>query len=108
MDKNEKEKNLLYEWAVTSKESYSFPMIEKEKESYYIKRDTSVYIRAYGFETLPELKMELEELWKGREIGQALIPILVSAMKNKPTENRSLNEKKEIKESSKEKMPSYI
>lgn len=37
MKKNEKEKQMLYDWGLQNNLQYHFPIIEKEKNSYFIK-----------------------------------------------------------------------
>ena len=87
MDRNGKEKNLLYEWAEKNSSAYRFSEIEKEKKSYFIKRQETPYIREYGFETLPELFEEMDCMWKDEKcIEQIKKAIGIAALKNRPSE----------------------
>ena len=88
MNKNEREKKILYEWGLQNKEEYRFNGIDREKESYFVKRDEDVgsYIREYGFETLPELMRELDVLWGEDEVMSRIKRVVsIAALKNKPT-----------------------
>ena len=89
MEKNEKEKQMLYEWGKKNQSKYSFQKIDKEIDSYFIKRKTDFrevpYIKEYGFETVLELDKELESLWYMDEVlGEMRKVIGVAAIKNKP------------------------
>lgn len=89
-DINIGEKERLYQWACTyhtgELEVEYFTNIQKERESYYEKRDPlEKYGKEYTFQTMPELRRELELLWDGDEVmEQILKTVLVAAMKNKP------------------------
>ncbi len=121
MKKNEKEKQMLYDWGLQNNLQYHFPIIEKEKNSYFIKRegdsDRHLYIREYGFEVLPELMKELDLLWENDAVmGSAKKIVGVAAMKNKALEHTMKQDnddkaaiEESIKESDdKEKLPMYI
>ncbi len=85
MDKNEKEKKLLKEWAKSSyKSGNSFH--ESCNESYFVKREQDEkYIWEYGFESVPEIRDLLEAQWKEeKDMEEILTVILVTAIKNKP------------------------
>ena len=87
MNRNEKEKHMLREWAENNNSTYKFPEIEKEKESYFIKRQEKSYIREYGFETLLELFQELDCMWQDEKcMGQIRKAVGVATLKNKPSE----------------------
>lgn len=46
-----------------------------------------IYIREYGFETLPELINELNVLWKNDEVMEQIKTVVgISAFKNEPSE----------------------
>ena len=101
MDKNEKEKNMLYEWAKRDSSEYSLSRIDKDIESYFSHGERRVYIREYGFETLPELFSELDCLWKDEQIMEQIKKTVgVAALKNKPylyeeKQTESVGKKKE-------------
>lgn len=108
MKKNEKEYQMLYEWGVRNHLKYNFLQIDKERESYFIKRQNDSYIREYTFDTLPELMGELDLLWKDEEMLKQIKKVIgVAAMKNKPT--RFVGERQqEVKAEKEEKMPAFI
>lgn len=88
MDRNEKEKNMLLEWAERNNEVYQFTRIAKEKKSYFIERQEEPYIREYGFETLPELFHEMDCMWKNEQYMEEIRKVIgVAALKNKPSED---------------------
>lgn len=114
MDKNEKEKIFLYEWGIENSTQYVFPKIEKEKESYFIKREEkshiTPYIREYGFETLPELTKELDVLWENDETFEKIKKVIgIAFIKNKPVEIMQEKVKTEEQKKDKEdKLPAFI
>lgn len=96
MDKSKREKDKLYEIACTNQKDY-YILNKCNNDSYFIKRDDDVYIKEYGFESLPDLKEELNRMWDQDEIMQNCIqPVLAAVFKLKP------KGKMEDKESSKE------
>lgn len=113
MDKNSREKNMLYQWAVSNSISYSFQVIEKTRDSYYMQRmsgtDPSQYIREYGVESLPELMKEIDTLWGADEVMcQIKKAIGVAALKNKPNKEIQEETSTEHKTESKDKLPVFI
>lgn len=112
MDKNAREKELLYEWGIKNTEGYDFQKMDKTGDSYFIKRrgNEEQYIREYAVETLPEIVKELDAMWGADEImGQIKKVIGVAALKNKPDrvlveEQNARDGKKEIKN----KLPEFI
>ncbi len=86
---DEKEKELIYEWACryNSKEveNVIFPLIDRSAKSYFVKREKQEeYLHEYDFQTLPELRTLLETMWQDEDDMDAVIkPVLVAAMKNK-------------------------
>ncbi len=108
MDKNEKEKAMLYEFGVENCERYHFQGIDRMSESYFIQRKEDSYIKEYAFETLPELMKELNTLWNDDEmLGRIKKVIGVAAMKNKPVKiTEGKTEEKE--QESKEELPPFI
>ncbi|WP_347223423.1 hypothetical protein [Bacteroides congonensis] len=89
MDKSEREKEELYAWGKQHGLDYYFPTFDKEKASYFIRRkvDANSYIREYGFETLPEIMDELDNLWEKDEVSEQIKKVVgIAALKNKPSE----------------------
>ena len=87
MDKNARERDMLYEWGVKNTGSYDFQKIDQSRDSYFIKRtgNEEQYIREYAVETLPEIAKELDAMWGMNEIaGQIKKAIEVASLKNKP------------------------
>lgn len=109
MDKNEREKKMLYEFGVENCQRYHFEEIDKKKESYFIKREEDSYIREYAVETLPELMKELNTLWGDDEMmGRIKKVIGVAAMKNKPVKKAQEKTGGEKQEDKEEKLPAFI
>lgn len=101
---NDTEKEKLFMWSGRKfKEDYRFPEIDIDKDSYFIKRENNVaYIKEYTFETLPELKAQLKEMWSDKEYLQDILQVvLVAAMRNKPHEIKE-------DETKDEKLPTFI
>lgn len=99
MDKSQREKESLCNWSMNEKERNfkHFAEIDRKLESYFIPKGKSKYLMEYDFETLPELKEMLNELWNDVPHLQNILKIvLVSAMKNKPQEmHRNIKEEKQ-------------
>lgn len=113
MEKNEKEKNFLYEWGRENGKQYCFSIIENEKESYFMKReekkDIKPYIREYGFDTLPQLTKELEMQWEHDEVLRKIIKIIgIAAIKNRPSETVKEKVQIEDKKEMENKLPVFI
>ena len=109
MDRNEKEKNMLHEWAKKNSSAYQLSAIEKEKESYFIKHSEMQYIREYKFETLPELLQELDYMWQNdNSMGQNKKTVGVAALKNRPFEEVHKQTKKHHACGEKEMLPEFI
>lgn len=117
MDKNDKEKQLMYEWGKKHSDSSQFQEMDGDRQSYFIQRDrnTSAYIREYGFETLPEFMQELEALWGDEPVMEQMKKICaVAVMKNEITGRISVHDTKEIsdnpgtKPDQEDKLPVYI
>lgn len=109
MEKNAKEKELFYCWGGREENNYSFEKIDLCTESYFIERKPQEYIREYDFETLPELREELNKMWADescmKDIMQA---VLVAAFKNKPEISHNVVQLDSTILGSGEKMPAYI
>lgn len=109
MDRNEKEKYMLHEWAEKNNSAYQFPEIEKEKESYFIKRQEKLYIREYEFETLPELFQGLDCMWQDEKcMEQIRKTVGVAALKNKPSEEVNREMEKNYTDKTKDILPEFI
>lgn len=114
MDKNDREKNMLYQWAESNGSDNSFQKIDKAAESYFDKRtdvaNDDRYIREYSIESLPELMKEIDTLWGTDEVmGQIKKAVGVAALKNKPVKPDSGEKTKaENKPESKDKLPAFI
>jgi len=116
MNKNDREKKLLYEWSIQNTEAYCFDSIHKEINSYFVKRDDNMnsYIEEYSFEILPELMAKLDDLWGNDEVMNQIKKIIaIAALKNKPlraiTEDTGMrySEKRSGKETE-DKLPAFI
>lgn len=109
MDRNEKEKNMLREWAKKNNAAYRFTAIDMEKESYFIKRSARKYIREYQFETLPELLQELDYMWQDENsMAQIKKIVAVAALKNRPSEEIQKQTEKHHAHEKKELLPEFI
>lgn len=108
MDKNQKEKQILYDWGKENRQKYSFLQADKKKDSYFIKRQDNSYIKEYTFETLPQLKEMLNSLWYDDETMELIkMAVVVAAMKNKPINNLVKSDKEE-KDKLDDELPAYI
>lgn len=109
MDKNEREKKMLYEFGVENCKQYHFQEIDEKKESYFLKRKEDSYIREYAFETLPEFMEELNTLWNDDEMMERIKKVIgVAAIKNKPIKKIREKIEEEGQEDKEEKLPAFI
>jgi len=110
MDKDKREKDLLYQWGIEHTENYQFQSIDKSKESYFIERKEEEYIKEYGFETVPELYGELAKIWDLDNCMDGVEKIIaVAAMKNCPSEvEKTIQSQNSDLPKEKEKLPMYI
>ncbi len=112
MDKEKREKDLLYQWGIENTETYKFQSIDKSKESYFIEREETEYIKEYGFETVPELYEELAKIWVLDNCMDGVEKIIaVAAMKNCPLEevkDKPVQSKNNDLQEREEKLPMYI
>lgn len=109
MERNNKEKNMLYEWGLKYQDQNVFQKIDLNKESYFKERQKSVVLTEYGFETFPELVNLLDNMWgEDMVLGQIKRVVGVAALKNKPIDRIQ----KEVGGAAEEKkeniLPSYI
>lgn len=112
MDKNIREKDILKNWHDNISDTdnvYVFPQAD-DSESYFIKREEADYLTEYNFETLPQLKEILSGKWKDEPyMLEILKPVLVAAMKNKPSEEQSSdNDRQKNDPDSTDKIPEFI
>lgn len=111
MDKNAREKDMLYEWSVKNIGSYDFQKTDKNRESYFKKREGNdgQYIREYAVQTLPEIMEELDVMWGADEImGQIKKTVGVASLKNKPDKILVKEDMAGGKKEVKNKLPEYI
>lgn len=113
MGKNDKEKQMLYEWAKTNGIGYHFQDIDPNRKSYFIQRGaedgSNSYIRKYGFETLPEFIKELNILWKNENVAESIKKAVgVAAIKNKPVKVKQETAWTNDKEEPQDKLPVFI
>ena len=80
------EKRKIHEWVVTYKNSYSFPRFEREKSTYFTEFDSNNNIVERNFKSVPQLRTELETMWKGTVFEEIIVPCAVSAFKREPTQ----------------------
>lgn len=102
-DRNQGEKEKMYQWACDNhteelEEKY-FTKIDKTCESYFEKKlRQETYCREYHFQTMPELRSELEVMWEKDEMmEQVEKAVLVAAMKNKPRLRFDGQSKREVR-----------
>lgn len=114
MGKNSREKDMLYQWAVSNSADYCFREIDRTEGSYFVQRtddaDADRYIREYAVESLPELMNEIDALWGTDEVMcQIKKAIGVAALKNKPGKADSREETKtDSGIRPQEKLPAFI
>ena len=107
MDKCKRVKQTLYHPACSYRHNY-YTQMDDAKESYFIKRDELPYIREYGFETLPELEEELNQMWNEDPVMlECMKVVLVSALKLK-SQDAGEDYVQHSKEHGEEKLPAYI
>ena len=109
MQKNEREKQMLYEWGTHNGSEDIFIQIDPFKKSYFQQRTSDTYIKEYSFNTILEFMEELNILWKNDEKMESIKKVAgVAAMKNKPAKMQK--EKEQIKDHVKqeEKLPVFI
>lgn len=105
----ETEKDKLYQWAVQNNKSDNhidcFTKIDKNKESYYEPYEDRAYLMEYTFQTVPELREELQKLWQGDNCMQQIeTVVLVAAMKNRG----EVFEEKDTNEATEQQLKPYI
>lgn len=111
MQKNEREKQMLYEWGIHNGSEDIFMQIDPVKKSYFQQRTSDTYIKEYSFNTILEFMEELNILWENDEKMEGIKKVVgVAAMKNKPTKMENVKEKEQVKDQVKqeEKLPVFI
>lgn len=112
MDRNAREKEMLYEWGMKNTGSYHFQKMDRTKDSYYIKRKGSgeSYIREYTIETLPQIMKELDAMWGADEVMDQIKKVIgVASLKNKPDKIAAKKENMTGgKNEAKSKLPEFI
>lgn len=109
MKKNEKEKQMLYEWGVKNYSKDIFENTGDVKESYFGQRSDNSYIREYSFETLSELMKELDMLWGDNAKMETIKKVIgVAAMKNKTVKIENVEQQIKVQADPEEKLPEFI
>ena len=74
----------IYEWSAKYEGNYRYSEADKDAKSYFIPHEENAYIREYEFETIADLKAELEKIWSGNVYMEEITrTVAVAAMKNK-------------------------
>jgi len=109
MDKCEREKTLLEEWAKENMHRYQFPQIDIANETYFMPVRDKNGIREYNISTLPDIREELESMWHDDIHMQDIIKIVgVAAMKNKPKDTVSNRQNGKNLDSTQEQLMPFI
>lgn len=110
MEKNKREKQLIYEWGMKNCSEDIFAKPDPKMESYFLQRPDGLYLREYNFDTFKDFMEELEMLWANDKIMDDSIKriIGVAAMKNKPVSTNGENETDKDRARQDEKLPVYI
>lgn len=113
MDKCIREKEYLYELniLISDELNESFRSVDTGRESYFVPQEERNYIMEYYFETVPQLKERLNELWKDDSYMQDIIKtVVVAAMKNKPLKSNqeSVETEKDKEKQNQNHMPAFI
>lgn len=109
MGKNQKEKQMLYEWGMNHYSKDIFVQPDQTKESYFLQRPDDVYLKEYQFDTLPDFIEELEGLWINDETMESIKKVIaVAAMKNKPVKMDENNKQRKNQMDQDEELPVYI
>lgn len=83
----------IYNWSVRYEGCYQYK--KAGSDSCFVMREDGGYIREYGFETIAEVKKELESMWLGEAYTEEMIkPAAVAAMKHQP-QNAEAKDKRE-------------
>lgn len=83
----------IYNWSIRHEGCYQYQKIDSN--SCFVAHENADYIREYGFETIAEIKKELEGMWLGEEYMEEIIkPVAVATMKHQP-QNVEIKNKRE-------------
>lgn len=111
MDKYKREMENLHSIACVSEKNYYISESSCD-DTYFIKRDENdhAYIREYGFETLPDLKKELDKMWNNDEVMQnCMQTVLIAALKSKPIDkDKKEDEVKQSETQNEKKLSPFI
>lgn len=109
MEKNQKEKQMLYEWGINHCSKDIFSQFDQRKESYFLQRLDDEYLREYKFDTLSDFMKELEVLWINDETMESIKKVIgVAAIKNKPVKMDVRGKQGKNQAGEDEKLPMYI
>lgn len=106
MDKCIKEKESLYQLRLNGidKITDSFHRFDSNEDTYFMAYPERNYLMDYYFETLPQLREKLSDIWKNEEyMKDVLKTVLSAAMKNKPVETDDI-----VRQDIEETIPTYI
>ncbi len=105
---NSTEFNGIITWSKRNMNSYHFSERDIKVDSYYESFDSDLCIMSYGFDTLPELEMQFEDMWRDERCFDGLSRICaIATFKNNPTKELS-NSKDSDKDSKEFSIPEYI
>lgn len=111
MDKCIREKEYLYKLniSISDELSESFRLVDTGRKSYFVPQEERNYIMEYYFDTVPQLKESLDELWKEDTYMQSIIKtVVVAAMKNKPMKSIQESVETEKDKEKQNQMPAFI
>lgn len=91
-DKNKREKENLLRWAEQyslQQKAHIFSSMDNELSTYWTEKNAcESYLMEYGFFSLPDIKKDLDLMWKHDEIMSAVEKsVLVAIMKNEIMSN---------------------
>ena len=107
MDQSVREKESLYQLQLNGIDDIlkDFNVIDKGAVSYFDAEPQRSYLAEYGFETLPQLRGLLSEMWRYEEYMDSIMKtLLAAAMKNVPLKEECTAKPKEADRV----MPEYI
>lgn len=93
MDRFEREKEALYQLELCgiNEVTDSFYTFDNDADTYFEAESERDYFMLYCFETLPQLRERLADVWKDEVYMQDILKTLLSAaMKSKPLEKSAI------------------
>lgn len=112
MDKNKREKDRLLEMAHGQElDRNCFTLPEENADTYFLERKDSIYLKEYGFETVPQLRELLQkETGFDGEQEELLTVITVAAFKNQIRKEMPQDKKESVavQRETKEVLPTFI